>query len=143
MVVLEKQSQQKSAARVGRAAELLFASWVLYRHNTWVSIMPDASSVDMLVLRQHKPDQDRPREIAVQIKTVYQRRGKTVVNLRKSDGSRYTDKEVDFVAAVDMERAIFWLLPIALACKYTGLQLDKRFSGYAYDWFDSHPVLGS
>lgn len=137
MVILQRGSQQQNAARIGRSAEKLVAAWLLLRHDVWVSEMADASSLDMLVQKGN----DAQRLVRLQIKATFLRKGKTAVDLRKSSGAKYTVAEVDFVVAVDLERAVFWVLPIALAGKFTGIQLDKRYSGYAYDWYDQHPVF--
>jgi len=138
-VVILKPSQQSAAARIGRAAECLVAAWFLLRHPVWVSIMPDASSIDMLVMQQA----DNTRTIRVQVKAAYisKRSNKLVVNLTKSDGSKYTSADVDFVLAVDVERQMFWVLPIVLASKFGRVNLNNRFSGYQHDWFDSNPLF--
>lgn len=133
-------SQQQSAARVGRAAEYLFMAWLLLRHeNVWVSKMPDASSVDLLLQRNGKK-----RVLRLQIKMTYTSKiGKRLVNLAKSDGSKYTPDEIDFLVAIDTEHAVFWILPVSLASKFGRITLDGRYSGYAYDWHDKHAVLGA
>ena len=138
MVILQKASQQQGAARLGRAAECLVASWLLLRHDVWVSIMPDASSVDMLVTRRAMPE----RILRLQVKATYDRGGRKLVNLSKTSGLKYTAEEVDFIVAVDVEARIFWVLPVALTSKFTRLTLGERFSGYAYDWHDRHAVIG-
>ena len=101
--------------------------------------MPDASSIDMLVMQQA----DNTRTIRVQVKAAYisKRSNKLVVNLTKSDGSKYTSADVDFVLAVDVERQMFWVLPIVLASKFGRVNLNNRFSGYQHDWFDSNPLF--
>lgn len=130
-------SQQQSAARLGRAGELLVGAWFLLRHDVWVSIMPDASSVDMLVQRRTSD-----RILRMQIKATYARKGRTMVNLAKTNGDKYTAEEIDYVVAVDVEQRVFWVLPVSLAGKFTRLTLDERYVGYRYGWFDRHVIIG-
>jgi len=132
-------SQQQSAGRIGRVAEHIVAAWILRNHDAWVSIMPDAASVDLLVQVRANP----MRVLRVQVKAVYTTAaGFRTVNLTKSDGSRYTESDIDFIVACDPDTLTNWVFPVSFARRFGRLRLRKLWSGYAYGWSEESPMFG-
>ncbi len=133
-----KLTQQQIAPRLGRAAEHLALAWILRNHDVWATQMADASGIDLLVQRTV----DTSRTLRIQVKAVFKIAGRRVVNLKKTNGSRYTPKDVDWVLAVDLESRTFWLLPTHLTSDLGRLSLGRKYSGYAHGWDDAAVEFG-
>jgi hypothetical protein len=131
-------TQQQNAPRIGRAAEFLALAWLLRNHDVWATQMPDSSSVDLLV----QLTVNTREAIRIQVKSTFQIDGHRTVNLKKTDGSRYTRDDVDYVIAVDQEHLLFWVLPVHLTSQVGRLRLGGKYSGYAHDWSMSAPEFG-
>ena len=131
-------TQQQSAPRIGRAAEFAVMAWLLRNHDVWATQMADASGVDLLV----QLTVDTSRTIRVQVKTVFQIEGKRVVNLKKTNGSRYQAKDVDYVVAVDLAALVFWVLPTRLTQGVGRLRLGAKYIGYAHEWESAATEFG-
>jgi len=134
-----KTSQQHRAARTGRAAEMYAAAWLLRNHDVWVAFMPDAASSDMIVTRAFDD-----RKFVIQVKAAYPlaKGGHRTVNLTRTNGTRYAERSLDWVLAVDLTSRMIWLLPSHLTSKFKRLRLTEKYSGYAFDWNDKAPVFG-
>lgn len=135
----EKLRQQQLAPRLGRSAEHLAAAWLLRNNDVWVCNMPDAASVDMVVVPRDRPS----KRYSVQVKAVFDAGGThRTVNVAKSSGVRYDRDEVDFVLAVDLEAVMFWLIPVSALGTAGRVRLGKKYSGYLLGWHDPCPVFG-
>lgn len=134
-----KLRQQEIAPRLGRAAEHMAASWLLRNNDVWVCTMPDAASVDMVVVPRERPS----KRYSVQVKAVFDAGGThRTVNVAKSSGVRYDPAEVDYVLAVDMVAVMFWLIPVRALNGAGRVRLGKKYSGYAHGWHDPCVVFG-
>jgi len=134
--------QQELAPRLGRAAEHVVAAWLLRNNDVWVSAMPDAASVDLVVVPRARPD----KRYSIQVKMVFDAKSKAgqhrTVNVSKASGIRYNPSEVDFLVAVDIESLTFWMIPVRALKNLGRVRLGKKYSGYALGWHDTCPVFG-
>jgi hypothetical protein len=131
------QSQQQNAARIGRSSEHLVIAWLLRNTDTWVTQMPDSSGIDLLVQRTV----NTARTYRLQVKTVFFAGGYRAVNLCRTDGSKYTERELDWIVAVDLDSQTFWMLPTHLTQKFGRLRLTAKYSGYAHRWDDAPGIF--
>lgn len=130
-------SQQQRAPRVGRAAACLAMAWLLKNHDVWVSELPDASSIDAVVIPRLRPE----KRFTVQFKAAFRRKGerKLCVNVSTSDGRRYAAREVDAVIAVDLKSLTFWVLPVPALQGQGRIVLGEKWLTCAYSWEQGVP----
>ncbi len=127
-----KQSQQRRAARMGRAAQYAAMAWLLRNNDVWVSDLPDASPIDLVVVPRANPR----RRLSVQVKMAYRKAGakRLTVNLTRADGSRYDGSEVDLVVAVDLSGMNFWVLPVGLLNGQGRIVLGDKYVPCGFTW---------
>ena len=64
--------------------------------------------------------------LKAQIKRVYYKGGHPTVNLVRSDGSKYDDDSLDYLAAVDFEDGSIYLVPRAAVAGVTRKRLNPK-----------------
>lgn len=72
---------------------------------------------------------DYPWE-TVQVKRCYPKDGCPTVNLVRADGGRYHPGDVDWLAAVDVDAGLLWLIPFEEVCEYTRKRITSEYSDY-------------
>jgi len=122
-------TQQQNAGRVGRVAEHLAAAWLLRHNNVYVSIMPDPSDCDLVVLF---PDGDIA---SIQVKAAYwSSRNCMMANCASSRGQLY--RNVEYLLIVDMASGPgdhFYLIPTTVVRERSHLRL-ARYQRYRCFW---------
>jgi hypothetical protein len=115
----------------GKLAELHFTMWLLRKGYDVFHPVDTSSSADV-VWRAGPGDPWR----SAQVKKVYEKDGHLTVNITKRDGSLYDTTEVDYVAFVDYDDGILWLMRADAPhrnrriCDYTRVRITKHFHKY-------------
>lgn len=113
----------------GQAAVNLFIAWALeYGDDISIPIL-DIRPWDVLL---HIRDQEPHIWNRVQVKRVYQKQGHPTVDLVRRNGERYNKEDADFLAAVDMDEHLIYLIPWSDVCRYT----RKRLIGFDHCCFE-------
>lgn len=120
-----------SSAR-GKVAELLFLQVAL--EQGWDVALPVSEDAAYDVLVDEVGDGKFAR---VQVKRTWEKNGALVVNLVRSDGSRYRRTDCDYLAAVDPYTQRVWYLPWDTVYTYTRKRItsdmDVALLGEDYD----------
>lgn len=111
------ETKSTSAAR-GKVAELLFLQVAL--EQGWDVALPvsEDAAYDALV-----DESGNGKFARVQVKRTWEKNGALVVNLVRSDGSRYRSTDADYLAAVDVYTRRVWFLPWETVYTYTRKQI--------------------
>lgn len=101
-----------SAAIRGMQAQLLFEAWALGKGYEAYRPVHEDGQIDLLLREMvGTVSGQQARVWGVQIKRTYEKDGHPTINLKRRDGSRYDHKQIDYFAAVDVERHTIQLIP--------------------------------